>query len=139
MARRAAAMPRRRAFLKLCLIHCLVIGALTLALSPAFAATLYISEFSSGVTLVGTTQSQILPQPCLTDQTVALSGVSAQSAAFNAKTHFVSLICDEGCSIAIGANPTASTSNFLLQHGVQVIFGVAPGQIVAAITNSAGN
>ncbi len=109
--------------------------------TAAQAATLYISEFPNGVTPVGSLVSTYTPpQPSIADQTVAISGTSAASAAFNAKTHVVALVCDEGCSVSFtGASPTATTSNFLLQQGVTYLFGVAPGGKVAAIENSAGN
>lgn len=115
------------------------------ALSPqgALAATLYVSEFGSGVSQAGTTQAQIPPQADITDQTVALSASSAQSSAFNASTRSVSLTCDEGCSVAFGASgsasPVATTANYLLQQGVQYRFGVVPGSKVAVIANAAGN
>lgn len=118
----------------------LALGLLLLAASPAAAATLYIGEYANGITPVGSSQPQVPPQPVITDQTVALSGASAVSAAFNTKTHVVSLICDEGCSVSFtGASPTATTSNILLQQGVTYNFGVAPGGKVAAIANAAGN
>jgi hypothetical protein len=117
----------------------LVVAVLALFGSPADAATLYIEEYASGVSQLGTTQAQVPPQPSIATQTIALSGTSAQSSPFNAKTHVVALICDEGCSIFFGTNPTATTLNFLLQQGSQVRFGVSPGQIVAAIANAAGN
>ncbi len=107
--------------------------------SGALAATLYISEFQNAVGVVGTTQAQMLPQSAITDQTVAIGGSSVQSAAFNAKTHAVALTCDLGCSIVIGTDPTATTSNFLLYSGHQQNFVVAPGQKIAVIDNPAGN
>ncbi len=115
------------------------VAGIVIATEAADAATLYISEFQNGLSLVGSTQPQIPPQPSVADQAIAVSGASAASAAFNSKTHAVSLICDEGCSISFGATPTATTSNYLLQQGVPVTFGVIPGQKVAVIANPAGN
>lgn len=113
---------------------------LALALvAPANAATLYISEFQNGATAVGTTPVQMFPQTAVTDQTVALSGASAQSNAFNSLTHAVALVCDEGCSISFGTNPTATTSNYLLFQGQMMDFVVSPGQKIAVIANAAGN
>ena len=113
--------------------------AVTALIGQANAATLYISEFVNGVSTVGTTLPPVPPQPSVANQTVALSGASAQSAAFNSKTRVVSLICDEGCSVSFGDNPTATTTNYLLQQGVPVSFGVIQGQKVAVIYNPAGN
>jgi hypothetical protein len=113
------------------------------AITPesAQAATLYISEFATGVTNApGSDQAQIPPQAAIADQTVALSGTTALSAAFNTKTHAIMLMCDEGCSVSFGtSSATATTSNYLLQQGVPYTFGVGPGQFVAAIANAAGN
>jgi len=112
--------------------------AALLITGPAFAANLYISEFTNGLAQVGSTQPQIFPQAALADQTVAVGGASVQSAAFNSKTHAVMLVCDTGCSIAIGGNPTATTSNYLLFKGAPMKFGVIPGQKIAVIANLAG-
>lgn len=119
----------------------LVAGLGVIAPESAQAATLYISEFSTGVTnSPGSDQVQAPPQAAITDQTVALSGSTALSSAFNSKTHAVMLVCDEGCSVKFGtSSATATTSNYLLQQGVPYVFGVAPGQFVAAIANAAGN
>ena len=105
----------------------------------AQAATLYISEFATGVSTIGSQQAQIYPQASLTDQTVALSGTTARSAAFNAKTHAVMLMCDQGCSVAFGGSSvTAATTNYLLQQGIPYTFSVSPATFVAGITNAAG-
>lgn len=105
----------------------------------ATAATLYITEFPAGVSPAGTQTAQMPGQPAVTTQAIALSGASALSAAFNAKTHAVLLTCDEGCSVVFGTGPTATTSDTLLQQGVPYYFGVAPGDKVAVIANAAGD
>ena len=126
--------------LKNLLLRALSIVALLLVLTEAAtAATLYISEFPNGVSQNGTTTAQISPQAAITDQTVAISGASAASAAFNSATHAVMLVCDTGCSVDFGSAPTATTSNYLLQQGVPYRFGVSSGSKVAVIANSAGN
>lgn len=110
------------------------------ALAPqsALAATLYISEFASPVTQVGSVQSDVYPAPAVTDQTVAITGASVQSAAFNARTHAIMIECDADCSVLIGANPTTTTTNFLMGDGIPYFFGVTPGQKIAVISNSSG-
>jgi len=118
------------------------IAALFLALmfcGHAEAATLYLSEFVNGVSSVGSTLPQIYPQPSITDQTVALSASSAQSAAFGSSTRAILAVCDEGCSVLVGTNPTATTSNYLLFQGQAAEFAVAPGQKIAVVANAAGN
>lgn len=104
------------------------------------ANTLFISEFANGVSSVGTTKPQFLPQPSVADQTVAIGGASAASAKFNAKTNFVLLVADASCSIAFNnagaADPVATVTNLLLPANVPMIFGVQPGAKVAVIANS---
>lgn len=121
----------------------LAVAGLMLATEVANAATLYVTEYANGLSQVGSTQPQVPPTPALATQTVALSGTTAPSAAFGTKTKVVALICDEGCSIAwgdaTGSTPTATALNTLLQQGVTYLFGVVPGQKVAAIANSAGD
>jgi hypothetical protein len=100
-------------------------------------ATLYISEFIQGVSGIGTTVAQMLPQPSVVDQTVAIGASSAQSAAFNNLTKAVLIRTDAICSIAFGSDPTATAANFRLAPGDPPIpFAVSPGQKVAVITNT---
>lgn len=74
--------------------------------------------------------------PPRANQQVALSGVSAQSAAFGASTKFVRLHTDVACRIEFGANPTASATSPRMAAGQTEYFGVWPGQIVAGITTT---
>lgn len=99
-------------------------------------AVLYISEFSNGASVIGTALVAMMPQPSITDQTVAISGSSAQSAAFNARTRAVLLSADAICSIAFGANPTATATNLRLPANTIIAFAVVPGQKVAVISNT---
>lgn len=112
--------------------------AIGLASGAAQAATLYISEFGSAVSQIGSAEAQVYPQPAITDQTVAITGSSAQSAAFNASTHAVTVECDTDCSVLIGDNPTATTTNYLMGDGIPYHFAVAPGQKIAVIANTSG-
>lgn len=99
-------------------------------------ATLFISEFEQGVSGIGTTWAQMLPQPAIADQVVTIAGASAQSSAFNAKTKAVMLTTDTACSVQFGADPTATTSTIRLPaNGNPVCFAVVPGQKVAVIAN----
>lgn len=106
--------------------------------SVANAATLYVSEFYSPASQVGSVTGQVYPQPAITDQTVSIAGSSTQSSAFNANTHAIMVECDADCSIVIGSNPTATTSNFLMGDGVPYFFAVTPGQKIAVISNTSG-
>jgi len=98
-------------------------------------ATLYISEFKSFAS-IGAQPTQVLPQPSVTDQTVAIGASSTQSSAFNAEPNVVLLSTDAICSVAFGANPTAAATNMRLPANTSVTFAVIPGQRVAVITNT---
>lgn len=99
-------------------------------------ATLYISEFSQGVSGIGTTVAQMLPQPPVVEQTVAIGVGSVQSSIFNAKTRAVRLNTDVACSVLFGSNPTATAVNARLAANSTEYFAITPGQRLAVITNT---
>ncbi len=98
-------------------------------------AKLYITEFfSQGVD--GGSKTPVVPVPQMppaAEQVVTFT-TTTQSAALNAATRFVRLIADADCHIAVGANPTATTSNLKLIAGAAEYFGVTPGHKIAAVT-----
>ena len=97
-------------------------------------AFLYIWEFSETLVRDGT---QVPKTPGIVQQTpVAISQTSAQSAKFNAATSFIYITADEICSVNIGTNPTATTSNFRLAQGAAYMFGVNAGDQIAVIANA---
>lgn len=108
-------------------------------------ATVYITEFAD--LAFSTTPSQThaprelaqaaqqAPGPVV-EQTVAIGGASAQSAAFNAATTLVRIHADSVCSILFGLNPTATATSARLAAGQTEYFGVYPGTKVAVITNT---
>lgn len=99
-------------------------------------AVLYIAEFTRPTSMVGTLGNNALPQPNVTDQTVAIGAASAQSAAFNARTHAILISSDIACSIVIGDDPEATTSNFRLPaNTIPPPLAVVPGQKIAVIQN----
>lgn len=110
----------------------------SLVSGAAHAATLYISEFANGVSTIASQEAQIFPQPAITDQTVAITASSVQSAAFNSKTKAIMVECDADCSVVIGTNPTATTSNYLMGDGTPYYFAVGPGEKIAVISNTSG-
>ncbi|MBV8512363.1 MAG: hypothetical protein JO289_19570 [Xanthobacteraceae bacterium] len=98
-------------------------------------AVLYISEFAN----IGRDQGegvQVATLAPLAEQTVSISGSSTQSVAFGIYTNFVRLCCDAVCSIAVGANPTASGVNLRLPANTPEYFQVTPGQKLACIANT---
>lgn len=78
-------------------------------------------------------------EPAVAEQSVAVSGTSASSAAFSATTRWVRLLADEDVHVKFGLpTPTATTSHQLLRAGVEYWRGVPPvsGLMVAARTTA---
>ena len=100
-------------------------------------AKLYITEFSSLQNAVGVGHAQESAQlpmlPPAASQVVTFT-TTTQSSALNAATRFVRFIADADCHIAVGANPTATTSGMKLISGQAEYFGVTPGHKIAAVT-----
>lgn len=101
-------------------------------------ATLYITEYTD----IGTSNNgqpvQIAMVPPTAQQTVAISGASTASAAFNARTKFVRLHTDAICSIAFGTAPTATTVQTRMPADSSEYFQIPVAQTykVAVITNT---
>jgi hypothetical protein len=98
-------------------------------------AILYIAEFAN----IGRDQGQgvqVAPLAPLAEQTVAIGGASTQGVSFGIYTNFVRLCSDSVCSIAVGANPTASSVNLRLPANTPEYFQVTPGQKLACIANT---
>lgn len=98
-------------------------------------ASLYISEYAAIQPTTGD-YAQAAHEPALATQKVTVTGVSAQSAAFNAQTKFVRLHTDAICSVSFGSSPTATTSHLRMPTDSTEYFGVNPTDKVAAITNT---
>lgn len=101
-------------------------------------AVLFITEFPELGTRTQNAQSTaVISQPTLAEQTVAIAGASAQSAAFNVNTRMVQLSTDAICSIKFGTNPTATATTMRMAAGERLNFAVPAGQSykVAVITN----
>lgn len=74
--------------------------------------------------------------PCIqpnsaADVALAVTGASAQTAALTAV--LVRVVATVACHIAVGANPTATTSNLYLPVGTPEYFLIDSGQKIAAI------
>lgn len=79
----------------------------------------------------------VVQAPAVAEQTVAIGGASAQSAAFNAATKIIRVHTDAICSIKVGGtNPTATATTMRMAAGQVEYFGVAPGDKIAVITNT---
>jgi hypothetical protein len=93
--------------------------------------TLYISEHTAG----SIAASQVVSEPCVTEQTVPISGVSGQSLPFNEATRIIRVHCDVACSIVIGKNPTATNVNKRFAVNQTECFAVLPVHMLAVISN----
>lgn len=95
--------------------------------------TLYVAEFERN----RNQWVQIANMPPLAEQTIAISGSSTQATnAFNAKTALIRVETDTICSIAIGANPTAATTNMRMAADQVEYFSVQPNHKIAVILNT---
>jgi hypothetical protein len=98
-------------------------------------AVLYLTEFADvGIHLLGEVPVAFYPETA--NQTVSITGGSLQSAAFNANTRFIRVHPDVVCSIAIGANPTATTVTARMSAGTTEYFAVRDGHKIAVISNT---
>lgn len=94
-------------------------------------ATLLIAEFP-GYRL-GRTQQPVVTLPALADQAVTFT-TTTQSAALSGSTCLVRLVASAACHIAVGTNPTATTSNAVkLAADSPEYFEVKPGHIIAVV------
>lgn len=99
-------------------------------------ASLYIAEFKRlGLAGFGAHAQSVLAPP-EAEQKVAIGGSSTPSSAFGSTTRMIRVHTDAICSIAIGANPTATASLMRLAAGQTEYFGVNAGDKIAVITNS---
>lgn len=110
-------------------------GFLALLAGPALAANAYISEFAAlGRTSSGTATAQIATLPSNADQKLDYSGGVQTSAAFNAKTFFIRVLCDSPCSVR-GDGTAATTSNMRLPTDGVEYFAVQPGATISVISS----
>lgn len=67
---------------------------------------------------------------------ISFGATSSQSAVFGAGTNIIRLVASQGAYIAIGENPTATTSSAFLPAGLVEYLRVTPGYRVAALRTS---
>ena len=94
--------------------------------APSWAATCKISEYAN---LVMDEAQRIVPvavEPAVTTQNITYTS-STQSAAFNASTRFIRIVCDAKAHYVFGANPTATAAAPYLATDTAEYFGVARG------------
>lgn len=79
-----------------------------------------------------------LPAPMASDsinQTVNITGTSAQSALFANTTTLIRIFPTVDCFIRVAASPTATASHIFCAGGIYHFFGVKSGQRLAVINN----
>lgn len=69
----------------------------------------------------------------VTYQTVAFTGVAAQSAAFDGDSSLITVHADTACAVRVGANPTAVVTDYPLAAFTCFDFEVQPGQKLSVI------
>lgn len=96
-------------------------------------STLYITEFPR-------TGDRGAPQnvaaevgDSIIEQTVGISGVSAQSNAFNLATVTIRVHSDVICSVKFGLNPTATTASMRFAAGQTEYFTLTPSNSINQI------
>ena len=80
--------------------------------------------------------AQVIELPAVAAYQVANAGASTQSAAFNAKTKIIEVHSDSICSILVGLNPTAVTTQGRMAAGETRYYRVNPGDKIAAVLNT---
>lgn len=74
-----------------------------------------------------------------TTQKVAYTGTAGTIASgVGATTELVRVWCSSDAHVAVGANPTATTSDMPVTGGLGEIFALAPGDKISAIQQSEG-
>ena len=112
----------------------LLAGAILLALisSASAASRVWISEFAA----IGSSNNNVALQvgtlPTITNQsTLDISGGVQSSAAFNAQTQYIRIMCEVQCAVKSGG--TASTSDMLMPALSAEYFGVQGGSTISVI------
>jgi hypothetical protein len=98
------------------------------------ASRVWVSEFTVlTATQSGGAAGQMAALPAKVIQsTLDISGGVQSSAAFNAETRFIRVICEVQCAIR-GDGVTATTSSILLPALSPEYFGVQPGSTISVI------
>lgn len=87
-----------------------------------------ITEYKDVVNVNGTIPVPM--EPAVANQSVTYAAATS-SAAFNAATKFVRIICDADAHVVFGVAPTATASVQRLEANVEYFRGVIPGQVVS--------
>ncbi len=75
-------------------------------------------------------------EPSIRNQQVEIGATSAQSGALSDVTRFVRLHAEAACRVAVGTNPTASSTSMRMGAGGTEYLGVTPGLKIAVIASA---
>jgi len=75
-------------------------------------------------------------EPSTRNQQVEIAASSAQSESLSDVTRFVRLHAEAACRVAVGANPTASSTSMRMGAGGTEYLGVTPGLKIAVIASA---
>ena len=100
--------------------------------SSAFAAQrVWITEFATLGGVSGGGQAQIANMPAVARQQVDVTGGVQSSAAFNASTRYIRVVCEVQC--AVRGDGTAAVTDTLLPAYFPEYFGVQAGSVISVI------
>lgn len=99
-------------------------------------STFYIAQFDNMPNAANSAVVMAPHYPPLNEQTLTISGSSAQSTPMVIGARYAQLSTDAVCSFAVGVNPVATTANSRMAANETRFIGVDPGQIIAVISNT---
>jgi hypothetical protein len=97
-------------------------------------ATLYITEYER-IPIGAGGSIAMGAEPAQASQTIAIGGASVQSNPFGPTTIYIRAHTDAICSMAFGANPTATSVVTRMAANQTEYFSVQSGHKVAVISN----
>ena len=94
--------------------------------APAWSATCKISEYANMVTDPDGRVVPVAVEPATAEQNITYSSSNA-SAAFNAATRFVRIVCDAKAHFEFGTTPIAETTDPYVPGDTPEYFGIVQG------------
>ncbi len=98
--------------------------------APSFAATCKISEYTNMVVDTSGRTVPVAKEPAPVEQTVTYTSTNA-SAAFNAATKFIRVVCDAKAHFKVATSPTATANSPYLPADTPEYFGVDAADKIA--------
>jgi hypothetical protein len=107
--------------------HVILVAALLIVALPAFGASCRINEYAYAGADANSVPMQIAREPAVAKQIVSFT-TATSSAAFNAQTRLIRVVCDAQAYFVVSNDGSAATANssWLESHSPEY-FGVTPG------------